>query len=63
MGTIEMEVYRKPTAVDVTINNTSCHSKEHKLAAYNNWIHRLLKLPLNESNKRKELNTNKHSTK
>jgi hypothetical protein len=49
-----MEVYRKPTAMDVTINNTSSHPKEHTLAAYKNWIHRLLKLPLNESNKRKD---------
>jgi hypothetical protein len=42
---------------DVTMNNISCHPKEHKLAAYKNWIHRLLMLPLNESNKKKELNT------
>jgi hypothetical protein len=39
-----------------SINNNSCHLTEHKLAAYKNWIHRLLRLPLNE-NKRKELNT------
>jgi hypothetical protein len=54
-----MEVYRKPTATDVAINNTPCHPKEHKLAAYRNWIHRLLKPPHNESNKKKkkELNT------
>jgi hypothetical protein len=52
-----MEVYRKPRATDVTINNTSCHLKEHKLAACKNWIHRLLMLPLIESNKKKELNT------
>jgi hypothetical protein len=52
-----MELYRKPTAMDVTINNTPYNPKEHKLAANKNWIHRLLKLPLNESNKRKEPNT------
>jgi hypothetical protein len=51
-----MEVYRKPTATDITINTNSCHPKE-KLAAYKNWIHRLLPLPLNENNKKKELNT------
>jgi hypothetical protein len=33
-GKIEMEVYRKPTTTDVTINNTSCHPKEHKLATF-----------------------------
>jgi hypothetical protein len=47
-----MEVYRKLTMTDVTINNTSCHPKEHKLEAYKNWIHRLLTLRLNASNKR-----------
>jgi hypothetical protein len=54
-GQIEMEVYRKSTATDVTINNTSCHPKEHKLAAFKNWIHGLLILPLNENNKKKGL--------
>jgi hypothetical protein len=52
-----MEVYRKPTTTDVTINNTSSHPKENKLEAFKNWIHRLLMLPLNENNKKKELNT------
>jgi hypothetical protein len=32
-------------------------SERHKLAANKHWIHRLLRLPLNENNKRKELNT------
>jgi hypothetical protein len=52
-----MEVYRKPTATDITINSNSCHPKEHKLAAYKNWIHRLSTLPLNENNKKKEIIT------
>jgi hypothetical protein len=56
-GQLEMEVYRKPTATDITINSNSCHLKEQKLAAHKNWIHKLLTLPLNESNKKKELNT------
>jgi hypothetical protein len=33
-GQLEMEVYRKPKATDVTINNNSCHRKEHKLSAF-----------------------------
>jgi hypothetical protein len=52
-GKIEMEVYRKPTTTDVTINNTLCYHKEHKLATFKNWIYRLLILPLSENNKRK----------
>jgi hypothetical protein len=56
-GQIEMEVYRKPTMMDITINNTSHHPKDHKLAAFKNWIHRLTMLALNENSKKKELNT------
>jgi hypothetical protein len=52
-----MEVYRKPTATDVTINNKSCHPKEHKLSAYRFWIHRLQALPLSKRNRQRELNT------
>jgi hypothetical protein len=51
-----MEVHRKPTVTDITINSNSCHPKEQKLVAYKNWIHRLHTLPLNENNKKKELN-------
>jgi hypothetical protein len=52
-----MEVYRKSTATDVTINNKSFHPKQHKLSAYRNWINRLLALPLRKRNRKKELNT------
>jgi hypothetical protein len=48
-GQIEMEVYRKPTTTDVMTNNNSCHPQENKLAAFKNWIHRLLTLLLNEN--------------
>jgi hypothetical protein len=48
-----MEVYRKPTMTDITINSTSCNPQEHKLAALKNWIHRPLTLPLNENSKKK----------
>jgi hypothetical protein len=56
-GHIEMEIYRKPTATDTTINENSCHPNEHKLAAYRSWIHRLRTLPLREVNRQHELNT------
>jgi hypothetical protein len=52
-----MEVCRKSTTTDVMKNNNSCHPQEHKLEAIKNWIHRLLTLPLNETSKKKELNT------
>jgi hypothetical protein len=39
-----MEVYRKPTATDITLNSNSCHPKEQKFAACKNWIYRFLTL-------------------
>jgi hypothetical protein len=56
-GKLEIEIYRKPTTAGVIIHNNSCHYKEQKLAAYKNWIHRLLTLHLTENNKNKKLNT------
>jgi hypothetical protein len=55
-GRIEIDIYRKPTYTDTTINN-SCHPGEHKMAAFKNWIHTIHKLPLQNANKIKELNT------
>jgi hypothetical protein len=42
---IQIDIYRKPTT-DTTINYTSNHSTEHKLAAYRYMINRMLTLPL-----------------
>jgi hypothetical protein len=56
-GTVEIHIYRKPTATDITLNNTSCHPGEHKMAIFKNWINRLQKLPINIENKNKHLNT------
>jgi hypothetical protein len=56
-GSIEIDIYRKPTYTDTTINNSSCHPGEHKMAAFKNWIHRIHKLPMQNANKVKELNT------
>jgi hypothetical protein len=61
-GQLEIEVYRKPTTIDVTINSNSCHPWEHKLAAYKCWLHRLCKLPLDANNERVRHN-NKYSSK
>jgi hypothetical protein len=47
-----MEIYRKPTETDNTVNNNSCHPRKPKLAAYKNLTHRLLTLPLKENNKK-----------
>ena len=41
---LEIDVYRKPTT-DTTINFTSIHPNEHKLAACRYYIERMLNLP------------------
>jgi len=44
---IEIYIFRKPTTTDTTINYTSNHPTEHKMAAYRYLIYRILSLPLN----------------
>ena len=43
---LELDIYRKPTVMDTTINFLSNHPLEHKLAAYRFSINRMLSLPL-----------------
>jgi hypothetical protein len=47
-------IYRKPTAVDITINFTSNHPYMQKLAAFQYLIHRLNSLPITLEAKEKE---------
>jgi hypothetical protein len=54
---IEIDVYRKPTTTDTTINHTSNHPPEHKMAAYRYMINRMLTLPL--TTEKKKLNSKK----
>jgi hypothetical protein len=53
----EFFIFNLTFGIAVQLFRLCCHAKEQKLAAYKNWIHRLLTLPLNENNKKKELNT------
>jgi hypothetical protein len=43
---IEIDIYRKPSTNDTTINYTSNHPNEHKIAAYCYMTNRMLTLPL-----------------
>jgi len=43
---IEIDIFRKPTMTDTTINYTSNHPTEHKMAAYRYLINRMISLPL-----------------
>ena len=54
---IQLGIYRKPTQSDTTIHFTSNHPLQHKLAAYNFYIHRLLSIPITEQAKQQEWNT------
>ena len=51
---LRMDIYRKPTSMNTTINYISNHPMEHKLAAYRYYISRMITLPLNEENRNKE---------
>ena len=53
---LETDIYRKPTTADLTIQATSNHPIEHKLAAYRYHLHRMHTLPLTENKKMMELN-------
>jgi len=51
---LEIGIYRKPTSTDTTINFLSNHPLEHKLAAYQFLIRRMLILPLREEQRQEE---------
>jgi hypothetical protein len=51
---LEIDIYRKPTTTDTTINFLSNHPTEHKMTAYRYYIDRMHTPPLDESKKRKE---------
>jgi hypothetical protein len=48
---MEININRKPTTTDLTIHATSNHPKEHKLAAYRYYLHRLNTLPSQQTRK------------
>lgn len=43
---LEFDIYRKPTHVDVYINEKAYNPREHKLAAFRSLIQRMIKVPL-----------------
>jgi len=43
---IELEMYRKPTYTDIMIHYTSNHPHNHKLAAFNFYINRMISMPI-----------------
>lgn len=55
-GKHEFQIFRKPTHTDTVIHASSCHPWQHKMAAFNSYVHRLLTIPLSQINYKKELN-------
>ena len=51
---IDISIYRKPTGTDTTIQFSSNHPYEHKIAALKYYIHRMLTLPITEESKHEE---------
>jgi hypothetical protein len=54
---IEIDIYRKLTVTDITINYTSNHPTEHKLAAYRYLIRRMTALSLSQEKEEVEWQT------
>jgi hypothetical protein len=53
-NSIEIGIYRKTTHTDITIQFSSNHPLEHKLAAFNLYTNRMLTLPITKQAKQKE---------
>lgn len=49
-------IFHKPTHTDTTIHKSSCHPTQHKHAAFYSMIHRLITVPMINTNFQKELN-------
>jgi hypothetical protein len=53
---VDLCIYRKPTYIDVTIHFSSNHPYAHKLAAFNNYINRMITMPISEQAIKQEWN-------
>jgi len=51
---LSFEIYRTPTATDITIPNVSCHPREHKTAAISYYCNRLKTYKLTPESRQKE---------
>jgi hypothetical protein len=56
----KFQIFRKSTMTDTTIHNSSNHPNQHKNAAYNTMIYRLIKTPMDQIDYETELNTIKY---
>ncbi|XP_044764540.1 uncharacterized protein LOC123321102 [Coccinella septempunctata] len=54
-GKHSFDIFRKPTHTDVSIDISSQHHWNHKIAVFNSLLERLVNIPLNEDNFNKEM--------
>ena len=54
---LEIDIFRKPTTTNTTINFFSIHPMEHKMAAYRFHLERMYSLPLNQTQLQNEWET------
>jgi len=51
---IELDIYRKPTPMDIIIHFSSNHPYDHKLAEFRYYITRMITLPITEQARKQE---------
>jgi len=51
---MDLCIYRKPTYIDITIHFSSNHPYNHKLAAFNYYISRMLTMPISEQARKRK---------
>jgi hypothetical protein len=51
---VDLNIYRKPTYIDITVHFTSNHPYDHKLAACNYYINRVITMPITEQAAKQE---------
>jgi len=53
---VDLNIYRKPTYIDITIHFTSNHPYDHKLEAFNYYINRMITMAIMEQTVKQEWN-------
>jgi hypothetical protein len=55
-NSIELDIYRKPTYMDIMIHHTSNHLHNHKLATFTFYINRMITMPITHHTRSREWN-------
>jgi hypothetical protein len=53
---IDLDIYRKPTYMDITIHFSSNHPYDHKIAAFKYYINRMITVPITKQVAKQEWN-------